>query len=139
MTPHDFVHVSTIRTTPEALWHALIDPEFTRQYWGRRIASDWRVGAAVTHHLDDGTTETGTVLEWDPPRRMAYSFAHDDADLKGTRVTMVLEPSGEAVKLTVLHEGLTAAAKRAVSAGWPGVLASLKTLLEAGLPARRTP
>ena len=26
-------HVTYIRTTPEKLWQALIDPEFTRRYW----------------------------------------------------------------------------------------------------------
>ena len=130
----DFVHVSTLRTTPATLWRALIEPEFTRQYWGRSIESDWRLGATVTHHLADGTVETGTVVEWDPPRRMAYTFEHDDADLNGTRVTMVLEPQGDAVKLTVIHEGLTAPAQRAVSSGWPGVLANLKT----GFPIEAT-
>jgi uncharacterized protein YndB with AHSA1/START domain len=27
-----FVYVTYIRTTPEKLWRALIEPEFTRQY-----------------------------------------------------------------------------------------------------------
>ena len=28
-----FVYVTYIRTTPEKLWKALIDPEFTRRFW----------------------------------------------------------------------------------------------------------
>ena len=28
-----FVYVTYIRTTPEKLWRALIEPEFTRQFW----------------------------------------------------------------------------------------------------------
>jgi hypothetical protein len=33
MTESRFVYVTYIRTTPEKLWQALIEPEFTRQYW----------------------------------------------------------------------------------------------------------
>src|SRR5262245_12786243 len=29
-----FVHVAYIATTPEKLWEALTDGEFTRRYWG---------------------------------------------------------------------------------------------------------
>jgi len=132
MNTHSFVYVTTIRTTPAQLWRALIEPEFTLQYWNRRIESAWHVGAPVTHHLGDGTVETGTVLAWDPPRRLAYTFEHDDADLKDTQVTMTLAPAGDNVKLTVVHDRLSDTAHRAVGAGWPGVLSSLKTVLETG-------
>jgi hypothetical protein len=41
-----FVYVTYIRTTPEKLWAALIEPEFTRQYWGNtHQVSDWKPGA----------------------------------------------------------------------------------------------
>jgi uncharacterized protein YndB with AHSA1/START domain len=33
MADSRFVYVIYIRTTPEKLWQALIDPEFTRQFW----------------------------------------------------------------------------------------------------------
>ena len=40
-----FVYVTYIRTTPEKLWEALTQPEFTRQYWaGRTVSSTWRKG-----------------------------------------------------------------------------------------------
>ena len=29
----DFIYVTYIKTTPEKLWDALTNPEFTRQYW----------------------------------------------------------------------------------------------------------
>src|SRR5918999_2670510 len=45
-----FVYVTYIATTPEKLWTALTDGEFTRRYWGgRRIRSDWIVGSPVEH------------------------------------------------------------------------------------------
>jgi uncharacterized protein YndB with AHSA1/START domain len=33
MSGDRFVYVIYIRTTPEKLWQALLDPEFTRQFW----------------------------------------------------------------------------------------------------------
>ena len=36
MAESRFVYVTYIRTTPEKLWQALLEPEFTRQYWAKR-------------------------------------------------------------------------------------------------------
>ena len=33
MAESRFLYVTYIRTTPEKLWQALIDPEFTKRYW----------------------------------------------------------------------------------------------------------
>jgi uncharacterized protein YndB with AHSA1/START domain len=30
----EFVYTTYIKTTPEQLWQALIDPTFTSRYWG---------------------------------------------------------------------------------------------------------
>ena len=53
-----------------------------------------------------------------------------------SRVAFDIEPVGEVVKLTVVHDdfqpGSTAASM--VSNGWPVFLSSLKTLLETGEP-----
>lgn len=47
MGPTEFVYVTYIKTTPEELWAALIDPAFTQRYWGARLDSDWKVGSKV--------------------------------------------------------------------------------------------
>jgi hypothetical protein len=49
-------------------------------------------------------------------------------------MTYELEPMGESVKLTVVHEMDKPDSKfiGAVSNGWPHILASLKSLLETG-------
>ena len=51
-----------------------------------------------------------------------------------SRMTYTLEPQGESVKLTVIHESERPGSKliEAVSSGWPAILASLKSLLETG-------
>lgn len=49
-------------------------------------------------------------------------------------MTYELEPVGDSVKLTVTHEMDRAESKliAGVSTGWPGLLSSLKSLLETG-------
>jgi hypothetical protein len=48
-------------------------------------------------------------------------------------VTFTIEPHHDIVRLTVQHEGLeTEDDVEAVSAGWPAVMANLKSLLETG-------
>ena len=50
-----FVYVTYIRTSPERLWDALTQPQFTRQYWfGMDFASEWKTGAAWKLQFADG-------------------------------------------------------------------------------------
>ncbi|MDP3492269.1 MAG: SRPBCC family protein [Hyphomonadaceae bacterium] len=140
MNQSKFVYVTYIRTTPEKLWAALIEPEFTRQYWaGTHQESDWKVGADWKLMIPDGRIgDSGKVLEFDPPRRLVVTWRNEFMpELKAeghSTCTYELEPAGSAVKLTVTHEMSMAHSKmiNAVSQGWPHLLASLKSLLETG-------
>ena len=135
-----FVYVIFIRTTPERLWEALIDPAFTRQYWfGVTMECGWKQGSPWRMVYPDGrVTDMGEILEIDPPRRMVIRWQHElRPELKAEgpgRCTIELEPAGGAVKLTITHEmdrpesGLITA----VSGGWPKILSNLKSLLETG-------
>jgi hypothetical protein len=41
------VAASTIRTSPDELWSALLGPQFTKKYWfGFHQESDWKAGAS---------------------------------------------------------------------------------------------
>lgn len=76
MEKPSYVYVTYIATTPERLWEALTDGRFTRQYWGgRRITSDWKIGAPVSHVREDGCIDwVGQVLRYEPPRLLSYTF-----------------------------------------------------------------
>lgn len=155
-TPMDadaFVYTTYIRTTPERLWQALTDPAFTRRYWGTAFTTDWRPGSpmvweeagARTAHPDQ------VVLEADAPHRLSYTwhtFTPEWAASAGvaedvlakiaaeprSRVTFEIEPLGELVKLTVVHDGFEpgSTVREMIGGGWPALLSSLKTLLETG-------
>jgi uncharacterized protein YndB with AHSA1/START domain len=134
-----FVYVTYVRTTPEKLWQALIDPEFTRKYWSNTVQeSTWEPGASWKIVTPSGMiADSGEVVEFDPPKRLVVTWENQfRPELKGeiTRLTYELEPKSDCVKLTVIHEGGAPESKmvEAVSGGWPVILASLKSLLETG-------
>jgi len=134
-----FVYVTYIRTTPQKLWDALIKPEFTRQFWfGAWQECDWKIGSSWRLMIPDGrVADAGEVLEIDPPRRLVLSWRNEFTDMREegfSRMTYLLEPASEMVKLTVMHEIDRPKARfiEAVSGGWPIILASLKSLLETG-------
>ena len=120
-------------------------PEFTRRYWfGMSFEGEWKKGSAWSMKFPDGRlADSGEVLEADRPRRLVLSWRNEwKEELKdeGTsRATFAIEPAGASVKLTVTHEIDRDGSKfiEAVSGGWPGVLASLKSLLETGTALER--
>lgn len=141
MSKPEFVYVTYIETTPEKLWEALTDPAFTERYWfGARLESDWKVGSTFEMLRSDGTiSDRGKVVEFDRPRRLAYTFVNITEKYKSDRpalATFVLEPFGKLVKLTLTHEGFADGSKflDAISRGWPAILSSLKSILETGHP-----
>jgi uncharacterized protein YndB with AHSA1/START domain len=140
MAESQFVYVTFIRTTPDKLWRALMEPEFTRQFWFDTIQeSDWKPGASWKILFADGRIgDSGEVVEIDPPRRLVLKWRNEffpELTAEGySRVTYLLEAQGEVVKLTLTHEMDKRDSKfiKAVSNGWPIILASLKSLLETG-------
>jgi uncharacterized protein YndB with AHSA1/START domain/DNA-binding transcriptional ArsR family regulator len=133
------VYVSYIATTPERLWAALTDPDLTARYWGHRNVSGWAKGDDWAHvRLTDGGTDiVGTILEVDPPRRLAHTWSStgDAGDpARTSRVTYELEDVGGAVRLTLTHEDLPPDQVAGTNNGWARVLSSLKSMLETGHP-----
>jgi uncharacterized protein YndB with AHSA1/START domain len=132
--------VTYIRTTPEALWSALTDAEFMRQYWfGMRGESEWTAGSPwKLVSGDDQVYDAGEIVEADPPRRLVIRWQNQikpELKAEGTSLcTMEIERSGTAIKLSITHTIERDASKliEAVSGGWPKVLSNLKSLLENG-------
>jgi uncharacterized protein YndB with AHSA1/START domain len=140
MSKPEFVYTTYIETTPEKLWQALTDGDFTERYWfGHRVASAWEIGSPYKFAKQGKNTIEGKVLVSDPPKRLAYSWdscSPEEQRERTSRVTFDLEPRGKVVKLTVTHDELDerGITLRNISGGWPMVIASLKSLLETGRP-----
>ena len=151
VSDNDFVYTTYIKTTPEKLWQALTDPTFTQQYWGLSHETDWKVGSPMDWKMGD-VTMSGPgqqVLEYDPYRRLAYSWHHitpefaqaveltDEQQAKTSaeplsHATFELEPVGDQVKLTVIHSGFEPGSeiRTMISNGWPQLISDLKSLVE---------
>jgi uncharacterized protein YndB with AHSA1/START domain len=135
------IYTVFIRTTPEKLWSALVDPSFTEKYFhGTRVSVELRKGARITYEMPNGSVAVdGEVLAADPPRRLSYTWViHYDPKLSHERstVTWEIEKRGAVCKLTATHElaGAPLTAKNVSGEGWGTVLSGLKTLLETGEP-----
>ncbi|WP_165065918.1 SRPBCC family protein [Paludisphaera rhizosphaerae] len=140
MAESRFVYVTYIRTTPEKLWQALLEPEFTRQYWAETWQEcEWKPGASWRIMAPgDLVADTGEVVEIVPNRKLVLKWRNEFQpalrEEGHSLLTYEIEPAGDAVKLTVIHEMDRPESKLigAVSNGWPAILASLKSLLETG-------
>src|SRR5664280_1094163 len=112
-----------IRTTPERLWEAIVDPEIRGKYnFGAGVTSDWSLGS----RLELGAPTAGVllgqgeVLEVDPPRRLVHTMValwSDDVKGEGaSRVTWEIEPIEDTCRLMLTHDRL----REGASAGLPG-------------------
>ncbi|HVW75405.1 MAG TPA: SRPBCC family protein [Rhizomicrobium sp.] len=136
----DFVYVTYIKSTPQKVWDAITTPEFTRQYWGKAMVSDWKPGSKWEMvNLDSaaGVNMTGEVMECDPPSRLVISWVKPENrgnTSETSRVTFEIALDGGMVRLNVIHDQLQpgSAMEQGISSGWPRVLSGLKTLLETG-------
>ena len=93
---------------------------------------------------DGRVADAGEALEIDPPNRLVLKwrneFRPELRDEGFSQATFELEPNGDAVKLTVIHEIDRPNSKfiAAVSNGWPAILSNLKSLLETGTAMQRS-
>ena len=133
----DFVFETYIKTTPKALWHALISPEMTRQYYyASEVHCDKLAAGERFYYVGpDGTLNLdGEIIEAVPEKKLVTTFRATWApDGEPTRVMFEIEPLGEACRLRMTHYDYEKS-KAGVEVGWPIIVAGLKTLLETGKP-----
>lgn len=128
-----------IRTTPEALWKAMTQPDLTEQYYfGSRIESALEPGGAYVMPDPAGGKpyHDGEIVEVDPPRKLVTTFRWH-GEPPETKVTWLIKEAEPGLcKLTLLHEGLDPDAEltAAIKTGWSRILSGLKTVLETGSP-----
>jgi uncharacterized protein YndB with AHSA1/START domain len=135
------VYTIYIASTPEKVWEALTSAEFSRKYFfGNAVEVDLRIGGAYIVRTPDGALHiSGEVIECDPPKKLTMTFNVNWPELieklGPTLVTYEIEPTGDAVRLTMteshdrpLSDDILTGGRQ----GWPAILSSLKSLLETG-------
>ena len=128
-----------IKTTPEQLWEAIIEPEIRAKYnFGAAVYWEWTVGAPISVDVENHGVHLGEgeVLEVDPPCRLVHTMAalwDDDVQSEGSpRVAWEIEPGVDSCHLTLTHDQMREGASCQIYGGWPMVLSGLKTWLETG-------
>jgi uncharacterized protein YndB with AHSA1/START domain len=145
-----------IKATPQAIWDAITDPEWTDRYgYQGRGEFDLRPGGAYKGGASAGMKAHGTpdivvdgeVIEADPPHRLVQTWhpiwSDEIAAERPTRLTYEIQEGENGVsKLTLTHdvEGAPGVAEMVsgglehtgAGGGWAFVLSDLKSLLETG-------
>ena len=137
------VYVTYIAAPAEKVWQALTDPAFSKQYFfGLAVDVEPKQGGRFRLLWTDGRLHvSGEVVDWSPPRRFSCSWLvegmKDFGELPECLVTYDLEPSGQAVKLTMTESHSWDVPRDILKGGeqgWPKILSGLKSLLETGKP-----
>jgi uncharacterized protein YndB with AHSA1/START domain len=140
-----------IAAPPERVFKALTDaselkrwftnPECPAKVW----EMDARVDGAYRYATEKGSTVVngvdefvchGHIVEYDPPRVLAYTWYanwHDDSTRR-TLVRWELARKGSWTHVKVTHSGLMSlpVARKDYTGGWPGVVEMLKQFVEQG-------
>jgi uncharacterized protein YndB with AHSA1/START domain len=104
----------------ERVWAAVSEPAELRHWFPSRVELEPRAGGRIAFSGDPNLPEetSGTVLAYDPPRRLAFTWGGDELHL-------TVDPDGEGAVLTLLNvlEARDTAARNA--AGWAVCLGEL--------------
>jgi len=145
-----------IKATPQAIWDAITQPEWTERYgYGGRGEYELRPGGSYRGFTSEAMRSMGApdlavdgeIIEVDPPRKLVQTWrmVMDEAMASQgfTRLTYEIEEGpGGVSRLTVIHDlqGAPTLAlllsggmeDQGAGGGWSWVLSGLKTLLETG-------
>lgn len=134
MKPNSVTVSTTVATTPHAAFSA-----FTNEIdaWWRRSARHRSQTASIIRFQDDrlvevsddGSTELGRVLAWEPGSRLVLAWLGPHwAPAESTEVEVTFEPEGGRTRVTVEHRGWTSvrtgdAAAAVIGLWWGDLLA----------------
>ena len=131
-----FIYSTYINTTPEKLWEALTNSEFTRQYWGGlTIETDWKVGSPIRFiqaEFRKMPDKTGKVLKFDPPKLLSYTGIGAAQNEEAVVTFEIIRMLPSQVRLNLKHENIDEKQTANVREGWYAFMSSLKTMLESG-------
>jgi uncharacterized protein YndB with AHSA1/START domain len=140
-----------IAAPPERVFQAITDPKQVMQWWTSeqcqiesfslepRRGGRWTYDTKQTEMNINGISKfhcDGEVLEFDPPRVVAFTWiaTWHEVPAQRTVVRWELTPEGKGTRARVTHSGLAQlpASRKDYSQGWVGVIGQLKKFVEMG-------
>jgi uncharacterized protein YndB with AHSA1/START domain len=152
VTPDQDTIVAEIQISapPERVFHAISDADALQRWFGgspecpvKTWKMEPRLGGRYSYATEKGPIVVngvsefgchGEILEFDPPRVLAYSWIanwHDDPTSR-TLVRWELTSAQGGTHVRVTHSGLASlpVARKDYAGGWPGVVEQLKKFAE---------
>lgn len=115
----------------ETVWRALTEPERLADWMGLSEIEP-RVGGRIRMMLDGPHPMQGTVLEWDPPRVLAFSWTNTHAPNSVIRYELYPDDGGTRVSFS--HQGMPYATSALMLPGWHDLLQRLGSVVEGRRP-----
>lgn len=139
-----------IKATPQAVWDAITQPEWTQQYgYQAPVEYELRPGGAYRGLATEAMKSAGgpevivdgEVIEVDPPHKLVQTWRALWMGEGFTQLTFEITDQGNGLsRLTVIHDvsgapqtaAQVAGQIEGAGGGWSEILSDLKTLLETG-------
>jgi uncharacterized protein YndB with AHSA1/START domain len=119
--PHRLDRTVVIQAAPDIVFSFFTETPKWASWWGAGSTIDPRPGGAMTIRYPDGTEVVGDVVEVRAPERIVFTYGYASGKMippGGSRVTIALELSGAATRLTLTHEFAEAEIRDLHVQGW---------------------
>ncbi|MFZ0429748.1 MAG: SRPBCC family protein [Acidobacteriota bacterium] len=112
-----FRQVQSIPASPERVYDALLDPEKHSAFTGAEATGEAKVGAEFSAW--DGYID-GRILDLERNRRIVQEWSTTEwpAGQPPSRVEILLEPSEEGTRLTLVHSDVPVTQAESYRKGW---------------------
>jgi uncharacterized protein YndB with AHSA1/START domain len=116
-----------VAAPPERVWSALTERDELAR-WLTDITIEPRLGGRVVIDWGEAGSNTGTVLAWEPPRVLAYSWIW--AGVHDSVLRFDLRPDGDGTHLRLEHRALSPSVAGDHGSGWHAYLDALADVVE---------
>jgi len=119
--PHRLDRTVVIGAAPETVFRFFTDTPRWAAWWGAGSTIDATPGGRLLIRYPGGVEASGTVVEVRPPQRIVFTYGYESGKPippDSSRVTIVLEPTGDATRVRLTHEFAEADVRDQHVQGW---------------------
>lgn len=130
-------HQYFIRAPPVTVFQAISDSRWLTRWLCDHAALTPGKGERYELGWTDGPTHSGTIIDYQPARRIAFEWSWPGVELKGTVFSLAVEPKDDGSLLHVRHTGFPRTERWTELYGgaerwWTYFAMNLKSILENG-------